>query len=218
MGWLYMQSLKGHPGPRQYLDTQFTFERPEARLRVLRSALVKMRTWYAAVEILRPDREREVAALVCLVRYNPRDREGYIFGYKDMDETVGPYEAECPVAILDLLTPTENANALAWRAKCRAHAAAKSTRPKLRAGQVVVFDAPLRFSDGACLDRLEVVIDPRRPRAVRFRAPGGCGLYRIGAMARRSFRIESGPPMSGPQAGPASGALFDDREDAAPAG
>lgn len=49
---------------------------------MLRSALVKMRTYYAAVEQFRPDKPREVFAVVCLVRYNPRDAEGYIFGYK----------------------------------------------------------------------------------------------------------------------------------------
>jgi hypothetical protein len=32
---------------------------------------------------------REVWDLICLVRYNPRDPEGYIFGYKDMEESVG---------------------------------------------------------------------------------------------------------------------------------
>ena len=85
MGWLYMQSLKGHSGPRQYLDAQFTFERPEATSKVLRSALVGMRVYYAAVEQIRiASGEREVWALICLVRYNPRDPEGYIFGYKDM--------------------------------------------------------------------------------------------------------------------------------------
>ena len=117
MGWLYMQSLGGFSGPRQYLDDQFTYAREAGRATVLRSSLVKMRTYYAAVELLRPDRDREVVALVCLVRYNLRDREGYIFGYKDMDETMGPCEAECPAAILDLLIPTENEYALAWRVK-----------------------------------------------------------------------------------------------------
>ncbi len=34
MGWLYMQSLKGHAGPRQYLDAQFTYERSDAILKV----------------------------------------------------------------------------------------------------------------------------------------------------------------------------------------
>jgi len=58
MGWLYMQSLKGHSGPRQYLDAQFTFERPEATSKVLRSALVGMRVYYAAVEQIRTAHRR----------------------------------------------------------------------------------------------------------------------------------------------------------------
>ncbi len=91
MGWLYMQSLGGFSGPRQYLDDQFIYTRETEQATVLRSSLVKMRTYYAAVELLRPDRDREVVALVCLVRYNPRDREGYIFGYKDLDETMGRF-------------------------------------------------------------------------------------------------------------------------------
>ena len=83
MGWLYMRSLGTHAGPREYLDAQFTFETAESRCRVLRSALVRLRTYYAALERVRADGDRQVAAIVCLVRYNPNDREGYVFGYKD---------------------------------------------------------------------------------------------------------------------------------------
>ena len=92
MGWLYMQSLKGHSGPRQYLDAQFTFERPEATSKVLRSALVGMRVYYAAVEQIRiATGEREVWALICLVRYNPRDPRGLhlrLQGYRRIDGAV----------------------------------------------------------------------------------------------------------------------------------
>ena len=132
MGWLYMQSLGGFSGPRQYLDDQFTYARETVQATLLKSSLVKMRTYYAAVELLRPGRDREVVALVCLVRYNPCDREGYVFGYKDMDETMGPCEAECPIAILDLLTPTGNEHAVAWRARCRAAAARRIERRRRR--------------------------------------------------------------------------------------
>jgi len=84
MGWLYMKSLNGHSGPRQYLDAQFTYERPGTISKVLRSALAGMHVYYAAVEQVRiATGGREVWAAICLVRYNPRDRKGYIFGYKD---------------------------------------------------------------------------------------------------------------------------------------
>ena len=109
MGWLYMQSLGGHSGPRQYLDAQFTFARPRpdvqgAAVRASRACASTTRP--SSMFVTRRDK-RTVFAAVCLVRYNPRDREGYIFGYKDMDETVGPNESDCPEAILDLLTQTE---------------------------------------------------------------------------------------------------------------
>jgi hypothetical protein len=46
MGWLYMQSLAGHATPKAYLDAQFTYTRDGRSSRVLKSALVGMRTYY----------------------------------------------------------------------------------------------------------------------------------------------------------------------------
>ena len=208
MGWLYMQSLAGFDSPRTYLDDQFTYETETVRSTVLRSALVKMRTYYAAVEQIRPDRPREVFAVVCLVRYNPRDAEGYIFGYKDQTEHMGPCEAECPASILDLLTPTDAEYAVAWRERCRAVIATRAKSPRLRNGWTLVFEEPIAFTDGSAHTRLEVVIDPHRPRAVRFRPPGEAGQgprraklggvaseggysrYRIGNLDRRRYEVE----------------------------
>ena len=158
-------------------------------MRVLRSWLLYLRTYYAGVDMVPPDGDREVVAIVCLVRYNPRDAEGYIFGYKDMDETMGPCEAECPAAILDLLTPTASEYALAWRERCRATAAKRASIPKLRDGDLVVFTEPIRFTDGSEHRRMKVVVDQRKPRAVRFRPPDGGGLYRIGGMERLTFSV-----------------------------
>lgn len=56
-----------------------------------------------------------VFGLVCLTSV----RDNFWFGYKDMDETMGPYCYDCPHTILDLLTPTTNETALEWRKKCR---------------------------------------------------------------------------------------------------
>ena len=173
MGWLFMSSLGGHDGSRAYLDDQFTFERDDLRSTVLRSALVRMRTYYAAVEQIRSGSSREVFAVVCLVRYNPRGRDGQVFGYKDMDEGTGPCEAECPTAILDQLKPTASDYALAWRARCRDAANRRSAAPRLRNGWAIVFDEPLSFADGTSHRRLDVAIDPRRPRVIRFRSADG---------------------------------------------
>jgi hypothetical protein len=193
MGWLYMKSLKGHSGPRQYLDAQFTFERPDTTSKVLRSVLVGMRVYYAAVEhILPATGVRKVCAVICLVRYNPRDPEGYIFGYKDISESMGPYERDCPEPILDLLTPTDHEHARRWRDDCRANAAARRGRAKKpgpRAGQTIIFDEPLTFADGRCFDRLDVIANPRSHRTVLFRAPGSDNLYRIPNIKSRAYRL-----------------------------
>jgi hypothetical protein len=197
MGWLYMKSLKGHSGPRQYLDAQFTYERPDAISKMLRSALVGMRVYYAAVELVRiATGEREVWAAICLVRYNPRDPERYIFGYKDMEESMGPYECDCPAPILDLLTPTDREYALQWRARCRENIAArraKAAKPGPRAGQMIVFDEPLCFADGRSFEQLEVIANPHSHRTVLFRAPGSGNLYRIPNIKSRTYRLVDPP-------------------------
>jgi hypothetical protein len=198
MGWLYMKSLKGHSGPRQYLDAQFTYERPGTISKVLRSALVGMRVYYAAVEQVRIGTGvREVWAAICLVRYNPRDPEGYIFGYKDMDEGMGPHACDCPEPILDLLTLTDRQYALQWRARCRENTAArraKAAKPSPRAGQVIVFDEPLSFADSRSFERLEVIANPRSHRTVLFRAPGSTSLYRIPNIKSRTYQLVDPPP------------------------
>lgn len=199
MGWLFMRSLGGHATPKAYLDAQFTYTRPEHPSRVLKSALVGLRTYYAAVEHGDPtDEAREIWALVCLVRYNPRDREGYVFGYKDMSESMGPCEDACPSAILDLLTPTTNPLALDWRARCRARLAERQAiraRPSPRPGDTVILAQPMRFQDGAVLSRLHAVRHPGRPRMIVYRSEAG-GLYRIPRIKTYAYALVRG---SGPR-------------------
>ena len=160
MGWLFMKSLKGHSGPRQYLDAQFTWERSDKISRVLRSALVGMRVYYAAVEHTLPATgARELWAAVCLVQYNPRNREGYIFGYKDMSEAMGPYERDCPEPILDLLTSD--------RPRARAAMAGRLPRQRCRQSREAGQAKPARRAD----DHLR-----RTARLLRwqeFRSAGG---------------------------------------------
>ena len=107
-----------------------------------------------------------------------------------MTEHMGPNEAECPAAILDLLTSTDAEFAVAWRRRCRDALAARTNRPRLRNGWTLVFEEPVKFSDSAEHRRLQVAIDARRPRAVRFRSEQGHGLYRIGRLDALRFTVE----------------------------
>ena len=192
MGWLFMRDCGRFDGPRAYLDDQLTYVRDDHRLRVLRSALVGLRTYYAACERVTSEGERSVFAVVCLVRYNRRAADGMTFGYKDMDETVGPCEADCPAAILELLTPTDRPHALGWRARCRANLATRarcSAKPTPRPGQTILFDTPLRLSNGLDVDRFEVVADGHNGRKLLFREPRSRALCWIARVKRYAYRL-----------------------------
>lgn len=71
-------------------------------------------TAYLAVERRKPSGERYIFGAVVLTRLT---KDGEFF-YKDMDETVGPFECDCPVSILKMLSPTDNEYANTWRRKC----------------------------------------------------------------------------------------------------
>lgn len=197
MGWLSMQSLGGFATPRAYLDNQFTFDGDTARCRVLRSAIVGKSTYYAAVErVAIADAARAVFAMICLIRYNPQARDGYLFAYKDVDEDCGPHESTCPRSILDLLTPTSNSYALAWRERCRQtirKRALDTAKPAPRPGDTIIFTEPVQFVDGHVLKTMRVVPDPRGGRAVRFARPDGGGLFRIPNLNRRSYSLVRAP-------------------------
>jgi len=81
MGWLYMQSLNGHSGPAHIsMISSLRPRRPSSK--VLRSDLRGRRTYYAAIERVRP-MTRASSSPRLPGPLQPRDREGYIFGYKD---------------------------------------------------------------------------------------------------------------------------------------
>lgn len=100
--------------------------------RVLKSTMIGS-IYYAAVEttaesvklttgeriyVELPEEEREIWAAIFLTSTDMKDY--FNFNYKDMDETCGPCECDCPKGILDLLTPTEHEYANEWRNRCRA--------------------------------------------------------------------------------------------------
>lgn len=86
----------------------------EENYKVLK-ALAVGSTVYMAIE-RKINEERIVFAAIYLTSTNMKDY--YNFSYKDMDETAGPCERECPESILKLLTPTDDEWANEWRNDC----------------------------------------------------------------------------------------------------
>ena len=108
--------------------------------RVLNSAFVRLREYYAAVEQVHKETgERRVWAAVIKVTMGRSKYDDCNFCWKDMDESMGPYYTNCPERILKLLTPTEHEYAIKWRAQCWAKIEAKKARPKIKPGTCLLY-------------------------------------------------------------------------------
>lgn len=145
MGWTHCFSSpyavwkNGHetmpPASRQKeIDKMLTWEQLNgsghviSTHRVLKSAMVGS-VYYAAVTTEVAGQPTKVSAAVFLTCGRTRN-DGCIWGYKDMDETMGPCESKCPASILALLTPTDSKYANEWRERCRKNIAEAADRRK----------------------------------------------------------------------------------------
>lgn len=199
MGWLFMPRwhMGGFASPKAYLDNQFSYAPdPNADrgrgLRVLKSAWSGS-LYHAAVQPYDTSGTEDPAfAVVCLVKWNPRAKHSEHFGFKDMDEGMGPCEAKCPTSILDLLGPPRNEYAAEWRRRCRAwNALARRPRPK--PGDTIILAEPITFTDGYEGSRFEVFA---YRKGIALRSPEG-GRYRISRLMERNWtRIPASPVLA----------------------
>ena len=140
---------------------------------MLKSSMVGT-VYYGAIK---KDSTNEVSGYVALTSSDKR--QGYNFGYKSMDETYGPYQHKCPLAILNLLTPTDNEFANEWRKRCREyHEQKKSPNDfsNLPIGTKVIWTIPHEhFSGGSKGERIELVKVKRgkKGRAYWYSHAGG---------------------------------------------
>lgn len=134
MGWTSYNAefyKNGKVDRKAEMDNRWTQEESEKypKLRVLKSSMVG-NIYYAAIEISRGGKVEEVFATTAITSTNMKDY--YNFSYKDLDETMGGCNYDCPVGILNLLTPTQNEYALQWRAECLKQRKKKKEKEDLR--------------------------------------------------------------------------------------
>lgn len=175
MGWTFTHRPKG-------LTTREWFERNLSSDQRFLATATKDGVFYAAVENL-PTATYKPGAVWGLVTLTKWTSGHHNYGWKDMDETMGPYEANCPDRILDLLTPIDSEWANEWRARCRANNAARAARPKVKIGDTVRFAVPLTFTNGDTADTFTY------EGGSRFRA--GHQGYRITRWKERTFEVVS---------------------------
>jgi hypothetical protein len=126
-------------------------------------------------------------------------RNAYDFGYKDLEESMGPVEARCPRRLIAAASPlrhpdpaVEGNYAARWRQKCLDQVAAKARRKaELVHGATIRVSSVLDFTDGHKDDRFVVEIVKRRGRNhTYFKASNG-SLYRIRDLDRIGYRVEA---------------------------
>jgi len=81
------------------------------------------------------------------------------WGYKDMDESMGPCDTSCPVKYLDMV-PDPGGYATEWRAKVRAANRLKATKSKIVVGMRVKLI-------GGCTVRGQTLAEPLKVVAVK---------------------------------------------------
>lgn len=187
MGWMFLNPAP--LTPKAYLDDQYTYAPDPGKgrhrgLSVLASAMVS-HVYYAACQSHDADGPRETFAVICLTKWNPRARDGLTLGSKDMTETMGPYNHGCPARILDLLSPTDNEYAVAWREKCRAQLALTGRR-KPAIGDIVILPEPIVFSDRVSESSFTTVEHRAR---LAFRRKADNRLVRIDNLMKRQWKL-----------------------------
>lgn len=142
-----------------------------------------------------PDADGMVRAiLVFKINNVPRARDGYNFGYKDMEEGMGPYGCECAPSIIEAASPLKPLpdvvpeysslkSAHEYRARSLAKAKAKAAKRALKVGTKIKLPKPLSFG-GMKLD--EFIVDRCRVRGRKgmstvFRSVETGGLYSLSA-------------------------------------
>ncbi len=200
MGWLSMplSSMSPYDTPKAYLDAQFTYDRHDeagksSALRVLASSCLRNKVWYAAAIRTVDGVDEPAFAIVCLVRWNPRAKDGYVFAYKDLTEHMGPNEAECPERILALLGDSDDPSALNWRRRCLDRLARHATQP-LEHGMHIRLPSAIRFTDGH--EGTDFIVH-KRGRSIALAKPGsGYPSYRITGLRDMAWSVVPPEPRT----------------------
>lgn len=163
MGWTFYteQRQLTYTEERAEIERLCTFN-SDVRSTSLINASKVGTTWYAALRIENmdgsavhdssyiPNSDGSICiAAVFLTGYS----EGG-WGYKDMEETMGPNEAKAPLGLLDLLSELKDPDsyAHAWRKRCRDWAEV----PEYQVGDKIRLAAPVTLSDGSTCQTLTV--------------------------------------------------------------
>ena len=185
MGWTWTNRPKGMT-TRQFFEQEMG---SDSQYEMLASAMTGS-TFYAAM------RDKKTGTVDAFVALTARSRSYHNFGYKDMDERMGPNEASAPAKVLDLLSPLPECDhehtderrycgtqaAREWRAACRERLERIESSKSVAKGDELRFGREIEFNDGAKSDVFEWV------GGDIFRIDGW-GRYRLRGWREMAFTV-----------------------------
>ena len=159
MGWLYQYDPVENPVA--HLTAKCNYDNERRTLQALAAARVGNTVYMAIKSTDKATGESYVFAAVILISNTKK----HGFGYKDMDESMGPCQCDCPARIMRLLTPIADlpspGYAADWRARVEARNNAKrlqrARRQSLRIGSIVTLPSPATFPGGLTASTFRVV-------------------------------------------------------------
>jgi hypothetical protein len=195
MGWTTTHRDK-HISVQAFLIARNNCRNEHGSWEVLGCATVR-NTVYMAIRRVRADGSSYVFAGATLTKHWPRAKDGHNFGWKDLDESSGPCESDCPARILKLLSPLDPADdknqyAIAWRARCQANLARNKAVVKRQSGQLVFLECGAVFQ--GLPNREHYFIFNRVGRRNIYQAIAGgfkCRLHRRGDRNHRAGSVRS---------------------------
>jgi hypothetical protein len=150
MGWLFLHECDTKASVRDHLLRDLGRSNENAERKVLAHRTVGNHLWMAYECIPTDPAHKPIKVVVLALLAQDQGR----WGYKDMDETMGPYYFDCPKAVIEAVGPTDNEHALKWRAKVdEYHAQRAAKRTMLRA---VAVGAEIVLTKGCTPQRVKV--------------------------------------------------------------
>lgn len=189
MGWLIYSRFDSpctHAQERAEIEKLCTFESENRVGKPVQLSKVNS-VWYAAVKVL-----PKVGKQLDHTEFLPDSDGGYTFaaiflttrsagewGYKDMDETMGPNESKAPRTLLRKLSPLVDRDSYAakWRAACEHWA--DTAPPTLKEGDTIR-TRPIALTNGTTVQNFRVGIQRRRGQNRKvYQCLDNNGLYSL---------------------------------------
>ena len=192
MGWTTTHKTPGQPLIR-FFEREFNYDNETRSGKILLcKAHVYQREVYMAYQVTnKQSGQTDVIGLVCKIQFHPKAYH-HNFSYKDMSEDMGPLYSDCPESILNLLTPTDNKRALAWRQKCRQ----RLNKPPLRTDSIIRFENEICFKNHSERYKVFKVVNARK---LLFKVAGQHGFYRISRRLLNHYKWEVLDPKRAPE-------------------